>query len=221
LTRIKVWRRMPPYVATTGPDRAGEREKKMITLLSALAVSAAILAFVLRPQPASAHCDTTDGPTAQDGVKSLETGNLAHALKWITPEGEAELRAVFDRARAARDLGPEAKEVADSWFLENLVRIHRAGEGVPYTGMQPTGVALDERVIAADRAVADGSLAPLAGLVPADRLPELEKRFAVVLERRGYDVDDVAAARDYVEAYVHFFKYAEGHDHAHEHAHAH
>lgn len=191
--------------------------------LMIIAVFTATLALVaLRPRTASAHCDTLDGPTAKDGLLALETGEFAHASKWVAPEGEAELRVIFDRARGARTAGAEAKAVADQWFLENLVRIHRAGEGAPYTGLQPAGVAVDEKVAAADRAVDEGDLRALAGLVPPERWDELERRFARVLERRGYDVTDVDAAREYVDAYVSFFKYAEGHDHDHHHAvHAH
>lgn len=193
--------------------------------LTIAAVFVATLAAVLLwPRRASAHCDTMDGPTARDGVTALETGDLAHALKWVMPDGEAELREVFDRALAARRLGAEAQLVADRWFLENLVRIHRAGEGAPFTGLQPAGVPVDEKVAAADRSVEQGDLTPLAGLVEPDRWPELERRFARVLERREHDVHDVDAGRAYIEAYVSFFKFAEGHEdheHTHEHAHAH
>lgn len=173
---------------------------------------------VLWPKKASAHCDTMDGPTARDGVKALESADLAYALKWVTPEGEAELRQVFDRALAARTLGAAAQEVADRWFLENLVRIHRAGEGEAFTGLQSTGVPIDERVAAADRSIEEGDLRPLAGLVSAERWPELERRFAEVLERQDYDPHDVDAGRTYVEAYVNFFKFAEGHEHHPHHA---
>lgn len=191
--------------------------------LIVVAVFAATLALVvLRPQRASAHCDTMDGPTAKDGLTALDTGEIAYALKWVAPEGEAELRDDFERAREARTLGAPAREVADRWFLENLVRIHRAGEGASYSGLKPRGVPVDEKVAAADRAVDDGDLRPLAGLVPAERWDELEHRFARVLERKGYDVTDIDAGRAYVEAYVSFFKYAEGHDHDEHHAaHAH
>jgi hypothetical protein len=192
-----------------------------MTLALTIAAFAVTLGVVLlKPLRASAHCDTMGGPTAQDGLRALATGNLALALKWIGPSGEAELREVFDRARAARDLGPAAREVADRWFVENLVRIHRAGEGAPYAGVQPYGTPVDERVAAADLAIEAGSLAPLEGLVPGDRWSELERRFATVLERREYDATDVAAGRAYIEAYVSFFKYAEGEDHEHGHAHS-
>jgi hypothetical protein len=172
---------------------------------------------VLWPQKVSAHCDTLEGPTAQDGLKALESADLAHALKWITPEREAELREVFECALAARVLGPDAREVADRWFLENLVRIHRAGEGEAFTGLQPAGVPIDERVAAADRSIEEGDLRPLAGLVSTERWPELERRFTEVLERRDYDLHDVDAGRSYIEVYVNFFKFAEGHGHDHQH----
>lgn len=192
-----------------------------MTLIIVLTAFLATLAIVLlRPRRASAHCDTMAGPTAQDGLLALETGNLNHALKWIQPDGEAELREIFEKSIAARDLDPTAQEVADRWFLENLIRIHRAGEGAPFTGLRPKGAPVDERVAAADRCIEVGSLEPLAGLVSEEQLPELNRRLAEVLARKDYDTDDVAAGRAYIEAYVRFFKLAEGEGHADHHAHA-
>ena len=188
-----------------------------MTLILTIVFVVTLAVVLLRPLRASAHCDTMEGPTAQDGLRALDTGNLALALKWVAPSDEEELRTVFEKARAARDLGPAAREVADRWFVENLVRIHRAGEGAPFTGVQPYGVPVDERVAAADAAIVAGDLAPLRGLVPAERWGELERRFATVLERKGYDDGDVDAGRAYIAAYVSFFKYAEGEDHEHGH----
>ncbi|MGW2122819.1 DUF6448 family protein [Streptomyces sp. NPDC001758] len=193
----------------------------MYELLVTAAFVVTLAVVVLRPRRADAHCDTVEGPTAQDGLRALESGDLDHALKCITPEGEAELREVFELGLVVRKLGPEAREVADRWFMENLVRIHRAGEGAAFTGLRPAGTPVEEKVAAADRSVGEGDLRPLAGLVPAERWPELERRFAKVLERREHDVHDVDAGRSYIEAYVSFFKFAEGHDHAHTHTHAH
>ncbi len=191
-----------------------------LTLILTMAFLGTLAIVLLRPVRASAHCDTMDGPTACDGVQALESGNLALALKWVGPSDEDELRQNFEQARAARELGAAAKQVADRWFIENLVRIHRAGEGAPYTGVQPHGVPVDEAVAAADAAIGDGDLARLHGLVAPDRWPELERRFAAALERKEYDATDVDAGRAYIEAYVSFFKYAEGEDHEHGAAHA-
>ncbi|MCC6497087.1 MAG: hypothetical protein IT193_12620 [Propionibacteriaceae bacterium] len=182
---------------------------RIVTLLAAL-----------RPVIVQAHCDTAEGPAVKDGRKALETGNINYALKWIPAEGEAELRDVFERAMRVRTLGAEAAELADRLFLETMVRIHRMGEGVGFTGIQPVGTEIDPVVKAADEAIAVGSDSNLLPMVPQERRAELDKRFQAALAIRDFDVDDVAAARRYIAAYVSFFKYAEGEDHAHEHAHA-
>ncbi|QCU76944.1 LysM domain-containing protein [Citricoccus sp. SGAir0253] len=195
----------------------------MTPVLVTLVFAATLALVLLRPLRASAHCDTMDGPTARDGMQALETGNLALALRWVGPEGETELREVFASARAARGLGEAARQVADRWFVENLVRVHRAGEGAPYTGLQPSGTPVDEWVTAADAALASGDLSPLEELVPAERWDELERRFAAVRERQDHDPTDLDAGRAYVEAYVGFVHYAGGeeHDHGGDHAHGH
>lgn len=177
--------------------------------------SAARSLGALLVQPASAHCDTEDGPAVQDGYRALETGNPNYALKWVFPEGEDEVRAAFDAARASRagaGAGP-----GDRHFLETLVRVHRHGEGAGYEGIKPTGTELAPEVVAADTALDSGTVSPLRGLIAEDRWDELEKRFNVALGKKGFDVDDLTAARDYVAAYVSYFKYAEGEDEHHHH----
>lgn len=167
---------------------------------------------------AAAHCDTAEGPAVTDGRRALETGNINHALKWIQADDEAELSEVFGKALAVRKLGAHAAEVADRLFLETLVRLHRRGEGVGFTGIQPTGTEIDPIVMAADRALETGDDSQVAALAPAGRRAELHRRFEIALRKKKFDIDDVPAARDYVAAYVDYFKYAEGEDHEHHHA---
>ena len=170
-------------------------------------------------RPASAHCDTADGPAVVDGRRALSQGNVNIALKWVMSEGEDELRAAFDRAQRVRAVGGEAAALAEQWFLENMVRIHRAGEGAGYDGIKPAGSHVPAQVRAADEALEKGSIEPLRGLIDAERWPELEKRFDKAIALKHFDDDDLPAARTYMDAYVSFFKYAEGHDHEHGHGH--
>lgn len=170
---------------------------------------------------AHAHCDTADGPAVTDGRRALETGNVNFALKWIQSDGEAELRDVFRKALAVRKLGPEAAELADRLFLETLVRLHRMGEGVGFVGIQPSGTTIAPIVVAADRALETGDDREVIALAPAGRREELHRRFQAALAKKAFEVDNVQAARDFVAAYVSFFKFAEGEDHEHGHeAHA-
>lgn len=173
------------------------------------------LVSALRPVVVQAHCDTDDGPAVTAGRRALDTGNLNHALPWIPAEGEAELREVFDRAVRVRALGPEAAELADRLFVETLVRIHRMGEGVGFTGIKPAGAGVEPVVAAADAALVSGDDAAVLALVPDERRAHLHELFRAALARRDHDVDDLAAARAWVAAYVAFVKTAEGHDHDH------
>lgn len=168
-----------------------------------------------------AHCDTMDGPTAADGKKALESKNINYALKWILPQFEDELRAIFEQSIKVRTLSPDAKDLADRYFLENLVRIHRAGEGEPFDGLKPSGTPIDEKVAAADKSIEVGNLSPLEELISREELSALKEKFDKVMALKDYDVNDVQAGREYIEAYVSFFKSAEGEEHEEEHGHLH
>lgn len=174
---------------------------------------AAILVQVFFPRNVSAHCDTMDGPTAADGMKALETGNINYALKWIMPGHEHELRDIFEKTVKVRGLSKDAKELADRYFLETLVRLHRAGEGAPFEGLKPHGTPIDKKVAAADKSIEIGNLSPLRGLVTDEEMVELTELFDKVMSMKDFDVDDVQAGREYIEAYVRFFKFAEGEAH--------
>jgi len=199
----------------------------METLLIIGTVMLVGIILTLMPQKASAHCDTMDGPAVKDGRKALETGNINYAYKWIFAEYEEELKEIFDLSLKARTLGSDAQEVADRWFLENFVRIHRAGEGASYDGLKPSGTVVEPVVVAADESIELGNMSPLKGLVTEEEYHALEEKFNKAIALKDFDVNDVEASRAYVEAYVTFFKMAEGeeeehhHGHGHEHHHAH
>lgn len=188
-----------------------------MTVLFLLVTAALVAVVLLWPRPADAHCDTVDGPTVADGRTALRTGNLSHALPWVHPSAEAELREVFELAARVRRLGGDAATAADRLFLETLVRLHRAGEGAPFDGLKRAGTPIPPIVAAADAAIAAGSIDPLAGLLPEDRLDEAGRRLAHALALKEFPVDDVAAGRQYLAAYVGFVKYAEGEDGHHGH----
>jgi hypothetical protein len=125
-----------------------------------LAASLIAAAFLL-PAPAMAHCDGIDGPVVTTAKRSLDQGNVNFVLPWVRAEDEPAIRHAFEHASAVRKLGPEAKQLADNYFYETVVRIHRAAEGAPYTGLKPAGRDLGAAIPAADAALAKGSPAML------------------------------------------------------------
>ncbi len=181
--------------------------KMMMTTLGRVALAAALILGV--PALARAHCDTLDGPVVKAAGAALETGKLAPVLAWVRPQAEAEVKAAFDRARAVRKLGPEARNLADTWFFETVVRVHRAGEGAPYTGLKPAGLDLGPAVPAADAAVAGADARALEKLLVEKVQNGLRERLARVKAHRP-PAEDVAAGRAWVEAYVPYVHWVEG-----------
>ena len=155
------------------------------------------------------HCDTLNGPVVTSARTALEMGNVNHVLPWVLPKDEQEIRHAFDHATAVRKLGPDAKELADTHFFETLVRVHRASEGAPYTGLKPVGADLDLAIPAADRALEDGSAENVAKLLADTVRDGIQRHHAVALSLKKFAVDDVAAGRRYVEAYVRYIHYVE------------
>jgi hypothetical protein len=156
------------------------------------------------------HCDTLDGPVIELARKALETGNVNVVLPWVRAEDEPEIRHAFEHARAVRKLGPEARSLADAHFFETLVRIHRAAEGAPYTGLKPAGLDLGPAVPAADKALEDGAIEPVIKLLTDAVRDGVRRHFHAAYHHRKFDVNDVRAGREYVEAYVPYVHYVEG-----------
>lgn len=156
-----------------------------------------------------AHCDTLDGPVVQTARIALEKSDITPLLKWVRADDEKEVRVAFQKTLAVRVMGAEAEELADLYFFETLVRIHRAGEGAPYTGLKPGG-AVDPAVALADKALETGSVDKLVAVLTKAMADGVRERFQHASETRGHADDSVAAGREFVEAYVIFTHYVEG-----------
>ncbi len=182
-------------------------KKKIFTLLTVFA-TLCTLAF-LAPNNLFAHCDGMDGPVVTAAKQALESGDVNPVLIWVSKKDEAEVRNAFQKTLAVRKLNPQAKELADMYFFETLVRIHRAGEGEPYRGIKPAGRDLGPAIPAADKAIADGKLESLY-IILTEKIHEgLHEKFREVMKKKDFKKDDVTAGREFVEAYVPFVHYVE------------
>ena len=158
---------------------------------------------------ASAHCDTLDGPVVESARHALTTGDLTPVLKWISTDDEQLIRTTFQYTMEVRNLGGQAQKLADMYCFETLVRIHRAGEGAPYTGLKP-GAEVDPAIALADKALESGSVDKLVGVLTDATAQGIRERFRQALKTKKHADESVAAGREFVEAYVIFTHYVEG-----------
>lgn len=171
-----------------------------------LTTSVALLFFCA---PLFAHCDGMDGPVVKAAQRALEMGEVNLVLIWVPEKDVAEIRKAFLETLEVRKLGPAAKELADRHFFETLVRIHRAGEGAPFTGLKPAGRDLGPAIPAADKALETRSPEALTKLLTKAIEDGVREQFHSALARKNFAADDVAAGREFVRAYVTFVHYVE------------
>jgi hypothetical protein len=183
--------------------------KKLVVLM------VVALGVALAPQAALAHCDSVDGPVASAAVQALDAKNVNLALVFAPADAEADITAAYEQALAVRTKGPEAKALADRYFMETVVRLHRAGEQAAYTGLKPAGRDFGPAIPAAEKALVSGELKPLVEVLTRQLHHGLEEHFAHA-RHAGHGAAepkaqaDVPAARARVSAELGFVGYVEG-----------
>lgn len=167
------------------------------------------LAVFSVPQMAAAHCDTLDGPVLVEAQKALDTNKIAPLLKWIPKNDEATIKQAFEKAVKVRKQSESAKELADMYFFETLIRIHRAGEGVGYTGIKPSG-SVSPAIKKADQALETGNIEPLAKMIGQKVEEAILSHYHAAEKAQKTKDSSTEAGREFVEAYVKYVHFVEG-----------
>ena len=178
----------------------------MSKVLTIVAVVAAMV--VLQPRIASAHCDALDGPVVAAAKAALDRNDVALVLRWVPPDREVDIRSAFDRTVTVRAAGGEAQALAETWFFETLVRIHRAGEGAPFDGLKPAGHT-EPFVAAVDQSLRTGAPNEVIDTVSSQVTRGVRDRFTRAHDAKANADDTIAAGRAYVAAYVDYLHYVE------------
>ncbi|MEO3758013.1 DUF6448 family protein [Mycobacterium sp. B14F4] len=141
-----------------------------------------------------------DGPVVVAARRALESAAVDEVLPYVHADGEAEVRDAFERALKVRALGDEARDVADRWFFETAVRVHRAGEGAPFTGLKPASLDVGPVIPAAERALESGSADELVDVLCSAVRSEVQQRHGTAMALKAHAGEGVSAARSYVES---------------------
>lgn len=178
---------------------------KVLVLVLALA---GVTSLAFQSRPAEAHCDSVNGPVVGAAELALAKGDVKLVLPYVQPDAEKELTAAFDQAMKVRKQGGAAQQLAETYFYETAVRLHRVGEGAAYTGLKyeaDFGPAL----AAADQALQTNS-AKAVNKVLVDAVNEgVAAKFKAVQDARAnaQKLGTVQAHRERAEAELIFEKY--------------
>ena len=179
------------------------------TVYLSLTLTLLVGALLMIPSDAFSHCDTLDGPVIKDAKAALAAKDVTPALKWVRAQDEAEIRDAFNKTLAVRSKGDAARDLADTYFFETLVRVHRAGEGAPYTGLKPAG-SMAHIEAAADESLESGSPDEIVNHLTKAMTDGIRDRYAKVKAAKVKSGKSVAEGREYVHAYVEYLHYVAG-----------
>jgi hypothetical protein len=154
------------------------------------------------------HCDSLDGPVVTAARQALAAGDVELVLPYVAADSEQEIRGAFARVLPLCAAPGEASTIARQWFFETVVRVHRAGEHAPYTGLKPAGLDVGPAIPLAERAIESGDAEEVYRLLADDLRTELADRLAHVSKLASGKGASVAAAREYVRAVLGFQLYA-------------
>jgi len=168
-----------------------------------------VLIASISPTRALAHCDTLDGPVVSKAREALDKRDVTLVLPWVAAKDEGEIRQAFALAIAVRGKGEEEKELADRYFFETLVRVHREGEGAPFTGLKPAGLDMGPAVPAADKALETGDPKALLRLINDKVRNGIHHYYEAAIANKVHAGESVEAGREYVQAYVSYVHFVE------------
>jgi hypothetical protein len=186
-----------------GRSRLGRAVLATITtLIAALAVIA------VQASPASAHCDSREGPVVTAAGQALEKGDVKLILPFVKADQEQELTVAFDQTMAVRTRGPQVRELADEYFKETALRLHRVGEGAPYTGIKEQ-TEENPALEAAEESLGQGTPDAVLTMLDEKLRAKVSERYQGVLDARTAEAANktVETSRERVEAELMFEKY--------------
>lgn len=170
--------------------------------------SAAVLLGLMLAGNAQAHCDAMDGPVITEARAALEAGDVTPLLKWVPAEDEAEIRRVFADVRDIRGQSEKVRKIADKHFFATLVKVHRASEGAPFTGIKPAG-NIDPGLKAADAALSNGEIDQLIANITRKIETGIRERYDQAHNSLASADQSVKEGRHFVTDYVDYIHYVE------------
>lgn len=173
------------------------------TVFTSILTLLLVLGFSFNSQ---AHCDRVNGPVAVAAKQALETGDVSKALIWVGEEQSEELKSKFKQSLKVYNSGEESRKLAERYFMETTVRLHREAEGMPYTGLKPAQSS-SEDIQTAEQALESGNLSPVNDLLAKEIRQKTNELYQHAMEAKDKRGQSVEAGRQWVNAYVRYIVY--------------
>lgn len=153
------------------------------------------------------YIDSMDGPVVKAAEKALDMEDVKYVLPYVSRDDEEEIKDSFEKTILVRELSGDAAELADYWFFETTVRLHRKEEEKTYTGLKSAGTDWGPIIPKIDLAIKTENIDELLNFILNFIREDIKSRFDDLLAKKDYDPDDVDDTRDYIKTREEFIEY--------------
>jgi len=153
------------------------------------------------------YYNSENGPVIIAAKKALETGNPNYVLIWVPEESENTLKNLLEKTFCERSTRKNIQNRGIDWYFESVNRLHFTCRWPHCPGMTSDGSDMKMIVSMVERAFETGNCEEICGVLPIAHTAEVKLRFHNVMNKRNYTVDDIAAGRAYVSAFIAFIAY--------------
>ena len=157
----------------------------------------------------ASYIESMDGPIVKAAETALDMENINYVIPFVSSKDSGELKDAFEKTLSVRELSGEAAELADFWFFETVVRLHRINNGNSYNGLKPAGIDWGPIIPKLDKAFETEKIDEFLNFLLNFIQEDIRSRFDDVLFKKDYDINDVEDARDYINSMLEFVDYTQ------------
>lgn len=155
------------------------------------------------------HCNRENGPVAKDARKALEKEDFQKIAIWVSKGQADELRTKYKECLNVYEKGGKSRKLAESYFVETAIRLHRKSEGMAFTGVKPAS-PLPPDIAKAEKALKTGELNPLIDFLSQELKQKTQKWFRNAMQAKKHKNENLGKGREWVDAYVKYVIYVHG-----------
>jgi len=153
--------------------------------------------------------DAGNGPILKAAKIALETGNPNYILIWIPEESENTYKNLLEKTCCERSVRKNTGDCAIGWYFETVNRFHYAGRCPHYVNMKSDGLYGSQIIPDVEGAIESGNFEKIIARIPDSHVADARERFHRVRNKRNYDINNIAAGRAYVSAFITFIEYVQ------------
>jgi hypothetical protein len=151
--------------------------------------------------------NSENGPVIRAAKMAMETGNASYILIWLPKEAENTLKNLLERTYCENRTRKNTQNHSIDWYFKSVNRLHSRYGWPDYPGMKFKETDEETIALMVERAFESGNFEEINSIIPLNHSGDARERFHKVMMKRNYSVDDIAAGRVYVSAFIAFIVY--------------